>query len=68
MMNHMRLYTPLGWLASGGRAVLSGSVANSKRVCSAVMENDLPCFYFGERERRDREILHLKNKLRESCL
>ena len=58
------IYTPLDWLASGDRAVLSGSVANSKRVCSAVMENDLPCSYFGELEKRDRDILHLKDKLR----
>ena len=58
------IYTPLGWLASGGRAVLSSSVANSKRVCSAVMENDLPFSYSGELEKRDREILHLKDKLK----
>ena len=62
------IYTPLGWLASGGRAVLSGSVANSKRVCSAVMENELPFSYSGELEKRDREILHLKDKLRELYL
>ena len=38
------IYTSLGWLASSGRAVLSGNVANRKMMCSAVMENDLPYF------------------------
>ena len=65
------IHTPLGWLASGGVLLLSEGVAQSFRVQTAgcVSSDSVDAtWYATELEKRDREILTLKDKIKELSL
>ena len=65
------IHTPLGWLASGGVSLLSEGVAQSFRVQTAgcVSSDSVDATrYATELEKRDREILTLKDTIKELSL